>query len=86
MEYEFKKDKYTLKSSIGFEKITSVFEMIGTVLFGLFVILKLADIITWSWWFIFAPILITYGGPIILIVVTEFKTLLIKKHFNKKSK
>lgn len=43
------------------------FEMgLSTVLTIIFVILKLCGVLTWSWWFVFAPL---WGGVAIFIVV-----------------
>lgn len=38
---------------------------IGTVLFLIFLVLKLIGAISWSWWWVFSPIWI----PILLVVV-----------------
>lgn len=40
-----------------------------TTLFFIFLILKLCNIITWSWWWIFAPIWIPIVIAIILTII-----------------
>ena len=43
---------------------------LGTILFLIFLILKLTNLITWSWWWVFSPIWIP-------IVILEFIVLLL---------
>jgi uncharacterized integral membrane protein len=38
---------------------------IGTVLFLIFLVLKLTNVISWSWWWVFSPIWI----PLILVLI-----------------
>jgi hypothetical protein len=38
-----------------------------TVLFLIFMVLKLTHTITWSWWWVFAPVLIDAGIGFVLI-------------------
>lgn len=33
-----------------------------------FIVLKLCDVITWSWWWVLAPIWIPFGVAMVLIV------------------
>lgn len=42
---------------------------LGTVLFIVFLVLKLCGTITWSWWWVTAPIWIPAGLALILIVL-----------------
>lgn len=34
-----------------------------------FIVLKLCDVITWSWWWVLAPIWIPFGVAMVLIVI-----------------
>ena len=43
---------------------------LGTILFIVFLILKLTDVIDWSWWWVFAPLWIPFG--ILLLVLAGF--------------
>jgi len=47
-----------------------------TVLFIVFLVLKLCNVITWSWWWVTAPLWIT-AGIILLIGSLEFIVKLI---------
>ena len=49
------------KSGLGF----------GGVLFIVFLILKLVGTISWSWWWVTAPLWIPFGLSIVLIVITS---------------
>jgi hypothetical protein len=42
---------------------------LGTVLFIVFLVLKLCGIITWSWWWVTAPIWIPLGLALIFIAL-----------------
>lgn len=42
---------------------------LGTVLFIVFLVLKLCGTITWSWWWVAAPIWIPLGLALILIAL-----------------
>ena len=42
---------------------------LGTVLFIVFLILKLCGTITWSWWWVTAPLWIPAGIAIVLILL-----------------
>lgn len=35
----------------------------------IFVVLKLCEVITWSWWWVFSPIWISYGIAIIVMII-----------------
>ena len=39
------------------------------VIFIVFLVLKLCGVITWSWWWVFSPIWITWSIVIVLIVI-----------------
>lgn len=59
----FEKDKkeknVTIKSGISFAEALTV----------LFVGLKLANIISWSWWLVFSPLIIQFGIIAVLIII-----------------
>lgn len=42
---------------------------LGTVLFIVFLILKLCDVIDWSWWWVTAPLWIPAGLALIVIII-----------------
>ena len=42
---------------------------IGTVLFLIFLVLKLCKVITWSWWWVTAPIWIPLGIALIFFAI-----------------
>lgn len=42
---------------------------LGGLLFIVFLILKLCNVITWSWWWVTAPLWISLGIATILLVV-----------------
>jgi len=42
---------------------------LGTVLFLIFMTLKLANLITWSWWWITAPIWIPFASVMVLVII-----------------
>ena len=42
---------------------------LASVLTIIFVILKLVGVITWSWWWVFSPVLIDIGLTIIVLVI-----------------
>lgn len=41
----------------------------GSVLFFIFLILKLCGVIEWSWWWVTAPLWVGFGLTLLLIVV-----------------
>ena len=43
---------------------------LGTVLFIVFLILKLINVIDWSWWWVTAPLWIPIGLAIMIFIVT----------------
>jgi len=42
---------------------------LGTILFLIFMSLKLANLITWSWWWITAPIWIPFVSVMVLVII-----------------
>ena len=42
---------------------------LGEVLFIVFLILKLTGVIDWSWWWVTAPLWISFGLTIIIIII-----------------
>lgn len=42
---------------------------LGTVLFIVFLILKLCNVITWSWWWVTAPLWIPFGLALIVMTI-----------------
>ncbi len=50
---------------------------IFTVLFIVFLVLKLMGVIAWSWWWVTAPL---WGGFLIIAAFFAFGVLLIRKH------
>lgn len=55
---------------------------IGTILFLIFMILKLCGVISWSWWWITAPLWIPIA-IIIIVVICMFIITIIRKMINK---
>ena len=53
------------------EKIKIVYEgsSLPTILTVVFVIAKLLGYISWSWWWVFSPILITAGAGLLISIV-----------------
>jgi len=42
---------------------------LGTVLFLIFMTLKLANLITWSWWWVTAPVWIPFASVMVLVII-----------------
>lgn len=45
---------------------------LGTILFLIFLILKLTNLITWSWWWVFSPIwipIVILGFIVLLLLI-----------------
>jgi len=42
---------------------------LGSVLFIVFLVLKLCEVITWSWWWVTAPLWIPFAIMIVIFVV-----------------
>ena len=48
---------------------TSTGISLGVILSIIFMVLKLCGVITWSWWYVLAPILIEIGIVIIITII-----------------
>ena len=44
---------------------------LDVILTIVFVVLKLCEVITWSWWWVFSPIWISWGIAIVLIAIVS---------------
>ena len=44
---------------------------IGTVLFLIFLVLKLCNVISWSWWWVTSPLWINFGLALLLLCIYE---------------
>lgn len=69
------------------KNITIEFGSINTILFTVFLILKLCHVIDWSWWWVTAPVwipvcLLVLIGVIVLMVI--FINYLREKHYEHK--
>ena len=42
------------------------------VLTIVFLVLKLCGVITWSWWWVFSPIWISWGVAILIVAIVAF--------------
>lgn len=58
---------------------------IPTVLFIVFLVLKLVGVISWSWWWVTAPLWIPFALAVILIFTIGTARVIIRKKENKKS-
>ena len=55
------------------------------ILFIVFLILKLTNVIAWSWWWVTAPLWITIALNILIIIsITLFQFIIYRKKSNKK--
>jgi len=52
-------------------KVRVQFNIVG-ILTLIFIVLKITGNITWSWWWVFSPILISWGIVIVLLILTMF--------------
>lgn len=59
--YEHSTNKYTGGNGIGF----------STILFLVFLVLKLTHVIDWSWWWITAPLWIPIGLSVLLLIIIK---------------
>ncbi|ORA23422.1 hypothetical protein [Mycobacterium aquaticum] len=48
---------------------------IGTILFVVFLVLKLTGVITWSWWWVTAPL---WAPAVVIVVMLGLSALIIK--------
>ena len=60
------------------EQATSSGLCFGTVLFIVFLVLKLTNYIDWSWWWITAPVWIPLGLVVMILIVTAL-VLIVKE-------
>jgi hypothetical protein len=54
------------------EKIFIIFQIIGAVIFTVFLVLKLANVILWNWFFIILPLWLPiafFGGLLLIIII-----------------
>ena len=51
----------------------------GTILFLIFLVLKLCDKITWSWWWVFAPLWLPLSIVVVIFGIAVVITVLTKK-------
>ena len=57
----------------------------GGILFIVFLILKLTNVIAWSWWWVTAPLWITIALNILIIIsIVLFQFIINRKKRNKK--
>ena len=55
------------------------------ILFIVFLILKLTNVIAWSWWWVTSPLWITIALNILIIIsIVLFQFIIIRKKINKK--
>lgn len=52
----------------------------GSVLFFIFLVLKLCGVIEWSWWWVTAPLWIGFGLTLVLMVVLALVWVIIFKN------
>ena len=48
---------------------------IGTLLTIIFMVLKLTEVISWSWWIVFFPLGIEIGFGVCLIIIVLYTTI-----------
>ena len=42
---------------------------IGFILFVVFLVLKLTNVVTWSWWLVTAPLWIPFGIVLVIVII-----------------
>jgi hypothetical protein len=47
-----------------------------------FVVLKLTGVISWSWWWVFSPLLISAGLAVLAVLVVVLAAVIFHKKFN----
>lgn len=52
---------------------------LGTILFIVFLVLKLTEVIDWSWWWVTAPLWIPIGLVVVLTVLLGVLSALLDK-------
>ena len=65
------------------EQVTSGGLGIGSVLFIVFLVLKLTNVIDWSWWWVTAPLWIPIGLAVMIFIVTAL-VIIVKEIKRKK--
>lgn len=55
----------------------------GSILFIVFLVLKLCNVINWSWWWVTAPLWIPFG-VVLIVMVIGFLLLGIASYFENK--
>ena len=59
---------------------------VGGVLLVAFIVLKLCDVIDWSWWWVLSPIWIEAGLAVVITLIVLLEDLLIiNKNLNEKN-
>lgn len=54
-----------------------------SILFIVFLVLKLCKVITWSWWWITAPL---WGGLVLVLIIGVISVILARRQIRKTSK
>ena len=65
------------------EQVTSGGLGLGSVLFIVFLVLKLTNVIDWSWWWVTAPLWIPIGLAVMIFIVTAL-VIIVKEIKRKK--
>lgn len=58
--------------------VTSGGTGLGTILFVVFLVLKLTGVITWSWWWVTAPLWIPFALFLVILVIGLLVTVIVK--------
>lgn len=53
---------------------------IATVLFLIFLVLKLTKVITWSWWWVFSPLWISFAIALVVFILWALVLIVLKLH------
>ena len=49
---------------------------IGFILFVVFLVLKLTNVVTWSWWLVTAPLWIPLGIALVIVIIAAVVALI----------
>lgn len=49
---------------------------IGFILFIVFLVLKLTNVVTWSWWLVTAPLWIPFGIALVIAIIVTVVALI----------
>ena len=49
---------------------------IGFILFIVFLVLKLTNVVTWSWWLVTAPLWIPFGIALVIMIIATVVALI----------